>query len=1057
MRARTRLGWILCGITLSLALPLFGSACWAIFFPESRFEHLPIHSLVEGAGGLMAIAIAGILIVERPRKESADHYPWMAAALAGMGVLDLTHAAVQPGNSFVWLHSTATFVGGFLFAFVWVGTRGLSGRRADRLPWFVLGLSISFGVASCVFAAWIPVMAVNGHFTELAQALNIGGGVGFLIAGIFFVVRFQRDCRHEDWLFAVHTILFGVAGILFELSVLWDAAWWWWHILRMAAYLAALTFAIRAYLDAEHEVISMNRKLNELNRNLDQTVEDRTAELSHERFLLHTLLENLPDAIYFKDIAGRFTRVSRSLASHLGCKPQEMIGKSDRDFFPAEYAAEAWEDEQELMRSGKTLVGKEENPHWNADEQSWVSTNKVPLRDEKDRLVGTFGISHDITAQKEAGANFRRVIDAAPNPLVVVNGNGNIDLVNDATKQLFGYTEEELIGQPVEILVPDRLRREHEIQRDRFLRQPTARSMPPGRQLAARRKDGSEFLVEVGLNPVRLSTRTAVLASILDVTARKQAEDALIAAKQAAESANQAKSDFLANMSHEIRTPMNAIIGMTDLVLDTSLDTSQRDYLTIVSESAESLMSIINQILDFSKIEAGKLELESVDFDVFEELGDALKSLGLRAHAKDLELAWHVHADVPRWLRGDPLRLRQMLVNLVGNAIKFTDEGEVMVDVEREAKRDSQIRLHFLVRDTGLGIPEEKRDQIFAAFEQADTSTTREYGGTGLGLAITSRLAEAMGGRLWVESAPREGSTFHFTANFAAGAPRQQETYECDLGGVAVLVVDDNDTNRRVIKEMLQSWGMSVETVEGGSQALEVLRRIQVEKGSLPLVISDVNMPKMDGYELAEKLRATASLREAAIIMLTSGARQGDMKRCQQLNVSAHLMKPVKHSELFEAIMRATRPHSRVEQPRDDPASHIDAHSMPPQKILLVEDSLVNQKMAVGLLTKWGHEVTVANNGQEAIYQWRDGTFDVILMDVQMPVLDGLEATKRIREMETETGQRIPIVSMTAGALKGDRERCLAAGMDDYVSKPVRKGDLYRALSRLTMNSQNEC
>ncbi len=512
--------------------------------------------------------------------------------------------------------------------------------------------------------------------------------------------------------------------------------------------------------------------------------------------------------------------------------------------------------------------------------------------------------------------------------------------------------------------------------------------------------------------------------------------------------ANQAKSDFLANMSHEIRTPMNAIIGMSDLLLGMEQEETRREYLTIVAESAESLLSIINQILDFSKIEAGKLELESVDFDIREEVGDTLKTLGLRAHAKQLELAWHVHPDVPTSLCGDSVRLRQVLVNLVGNAIKFTEAGEVTVNVEPLSNDDSQVTLHFCVRDTGVGIPPDKTKNIFAAFEQADSSTTRRFGGTGLGLSISGRIVEAMGGRIWVKSEVGKGSAFHFVATFAEGADDAVLEQVTDLNDVAVLVVDDNKTNRFILKEMLQYWGMTVTTVPGAVKALEALEQTVSDQLELPLVISDVNMPKIDGFMLAEQLRATEALRETVLILLTSGMRPEDIKRCEHLDISAHLMKPVKQSELLNSIMLAVG--GKTIQ-RVAPINEVggEQHELPPQRILLVEDGKSNQKLAVALLSKWGHQVEVAENGKQAIEFWQKGLFDVILMDIQMPVMDGFEATRAIRKLESGTDRHVTIIAMTARAMKGDREKCIMAGMDDYVSKPVRKPDLVRALQRL--------
>jgi len=1046
MRVQSRVQWIAFGVVLSLVLPLLGSVLSSVFLPGSRFANLPIHSLVEACGGLLAIAIAAILTVEQSRKEDAGHYPWMAAALAGMGVLDLFHAAVDVGKTFVWLHSTATFVGGFLFAFVWLGRNPLSKHSPRTLPFLVVFGTMIFGAISCIAHSTLPTMVVDGEFTLLARALNIGGGVGFLIAGAFFVRRFFTKNNHEDWLFAVHTVLFGAAGILFEFSALWDAAWWWWHILRMAAYLAALAFAVRAYLEAEDEIIQMNRQLNELNRTLDQTVESRTQELSHERFLLQKLMEHLPDAIYFKDRDARFTRVSHTLARRLGSTPEQVIGRTDADFFPAQYAAQAKADEDALMQSEEALVGKEEHPHWPDGTESTVITTKVPLRDSNGDVVGSFGISHDVTVIKRAEERARTVVNAAPTPILLVDRDGIIRVANTAAEKTFGYPCEELIGKSVELLIPPRTLGNSEQYHPGLWKENGDSATETGRELLCRRSNGSEFPAELGLNPIMLDDEQVVLVTVFEITLLKQAEETLRKAKEAAEQANQAKSDFLANMSHEIRTPMNAIIGMSELVLDTDLHGTQRDYITIVLESAETLLAIINQILDFSKIEAGKLELESIPFDLCEEIGDTLKSLALRGHAKGLEIAWRVHPDVPRYLRGDPIRLRQVLVNLVGNAIKFTSEGEVFVDIElEEPVRDGRARLRGAVRDTGVGIAPEKLEKVFAPFEQADTSTTRQYGGTGLGLAITRRVIEAFQGELWATSFPGKGSTFSFTAEFPV-AERPDDATPIDppdLSNVPVLVVDDNELNRRILKEMLESWGMPVTTVEGAWQAINVLRNRLQNDEPLPLVLSDVHMPEIDGFELVQKLREIDGLRQTQIIMLTSGGRAGDIARCEELEIEIHMMKPVKQSELLEAILGAVGKNAQTTSEGD---TGVDSQQIPPLNILVAEDGLANQLLARSLLTKWGHTVTIAENGQIALDRWRDGKFDLILMDVQMPELDGLEATRAIREEEQQTGQHIPIIAMTARAMQGDREKCIESGMDEYVSKPVRKNELHAVL-----------
>ena len=800
-----------------------------------------------------------------------------------------------------------------------------------------------------------------------------------------------------------------------------------------------------------------NSELARRNEDLIREINERKQAQEAHRFsqlLYSSLIESLPVHVTRKDLQGHFTFVSQSFCDLVGMSFEEILGKTDYDLFPPQLAAKYCQDDQRIVDTGENFEDVEENA--SKGERRFVQVLKAPIRNEKEEIVGTQGIFWDVTARRTAQEERDRerallssLMDALPDTVYFKDRAGRYIRINKYKAIHSGLNDPlDAVGRTDFDFFPEE-QAKRLVDDDKIV-------METGLPMLNREEklnwpDGTVSWVSTTKVPLR-DTQGEVIGTFgvsRDINEQKQAQMALRDAKEAAEAASRAKSDFLANMSHEIRTPMNAIIGMTELLLDSQLTETQHEYLAMVQEAGESLLIIINDILDFSKIEAGRLDLENIIFDLRESLGDTMKLLAMRAHRKHLELACHVQSELPSVLVGDVGRLRQMIINLIGNAIKFTEAGEVVLDVSQETRTKDAIVLKFAVRDTGIGIAADKLDLIFEEFQQADTSTTRRYGGTGLGLAICSRLVHLMGGRIWVESTPGEGSTFYFTARFLLAESGRKPHGPQDvkrLKDLRVLIVDDNRTNRLILEEIIQNWQMNPVSVAGVTEALEAIEQARHAGQPFRLILSDVNMPDHDGFHLAEQIQQQPGLQAATVMMLSSGDRPGDISRCEKVGVAGYLTKPVKQSDLFDAIALALGLAEM--QPEWEQEVFSTAYvKLSPMRILLAEDSIANQKLAINLLEKWEHEVTVANNGLEALSLVGLYEFDVVLMDVQMPEMDGLVATREIREREENTDRHLPIIALTAHAMKGDREQCLAAGMDAYLSKPVRAHQLLQTMA----------
>jgi two-component system sensor histidine kinase/response regulator len=791
----------------------------------------------------------------------------------------------------------------------------------------------------------------------------------------------------------------------------------------------------------------------------DVTAREQAESALHEsETRKHAIFEAALDCMIMIDHEGKVVEFNPAAEKTFGYSRLEVIGMEMSALLAQPDARSRHRDNllrYDTSREQGSLIGKRtEIPLLRKSGDVFIaeiSMQPIPLLKSSAFAI----MLRDITERKRAeealrqsNMRFRRLVDSDIVGIIIINADGLLTEANDAFLELLDCTRQQLLRGEITLnsITPP----EYQAVDAKSVLQLRRRGKCTPWEKELIRCDGTRVPVLIGLTQLDEKAQTS-LGFVLDISIQKMAEAQLQLAKEEADAANRAKSAFLANMSHEIRTPMNAVIGMTELVLDTTLTSGQREYLEIVQQSAESLLSILNDILDFSKIEAGKLELSAAEFKLRDCIGSALKTLAIQAAKKNIELICDIRPEVPDRLVGDAARLRQVVVNLVSNALKFTDRGEVIVRISVLERTEKSVELHVQIQDTGIGIPAEKRESLFRAFEQVHSTMTRKYGGTGLGLAISSKIVGLLGGRIWFDSEMGKGSTFHFTVNMILDAETSLEldAAPSQLEGAAVLVVDDHPASRQALCDLLTSWGLRPTVVASADAAIGLLQSGPLPGDGFALSIIDAVMPLVDGFELVRRIhRRFPNCLGPTIMLLSSGDRTRDVQQCEELGVTAHISKPVNHSEMFDTITAILAVHMSGEFPTPI-ASVAEPEIQASFDILLVEDSLFNQKLAVGLLEKRGHRVTVANNGLECLNCLAKHDFDLVLMDIQMPEMDGLEATHRIREKENATKQHIPIVAMTAQAMIGDRERCLQSGMDAYLVKPIRANQLYDTINSI--------
>ncbi|TGE34369.1 response regulator [Desulfosporosinus sp. Sb-LF] len=801
----------------------------------------------------------------------------------------------------------------------------------------------------------------------------------------------------------------------------------------------------------------LNNPLNGKNAPLQKSLSEEI-ETEDNSDLFKYIVDSSEDAIISKALDGTIKYWNKGAELHYGYKAEEIVGRPIYTIVPPNLADEL-PPIYERIRNGESVQHYETQRLCKDKTVKDVSIKISPIRDKKGNIIGASAIARDITRQKAieqaihvSETRNRAIVDNVGEAIIIVGETGIIETFNAAAERIFGYTAGEATGKNVKILVPPPLEAKHGNFIEEYLMTGHKHLLDNSRETEARCKDGALIPVLITLSEMNLGNTRKFIGIIRDITDLRKASEALQLAKEVAEAANRAKSEFLATMSHEIRTPMNAILGMADLLSETSLNEEQTKYVDIFRSAGDNLMNLINDILDLSKVETGQLELEHLNFNLISLVEKTCEVLALRAHQKNLELLTRFDSEVPMIVSGDPNRLKQVLVNLIGNAVKFTESGEILVKVEVNKSKTVQdlglCCLRFSVTDTGIGIPSDKLDVIFDRFTQADSSTTRKYGGTGLGLAIAKRIIRLMKGDIGVESEVGKGSTFSFTAEFTLSTSQLNEPPRNDvkLVGTRVMVIDDNATNLLILRETLNSWGLISTTVDNGLEGIDQLRQAKKQGTPYNLVLLDCRMPDMDGFAVAEAIKSDPGLVGTTVMMLTSDMRPGDTIKYSSFGIRTYLIKPIKRAELRNAIEEILS--KEPPNPGHLVSKNLTEEQLP-LRILLVDDSVENQLLIKAYLKNTPYEVDSAENGEVAVDKFKSKAYNLVLMDMQMPVMDGYTATQDIRKLEQEQHKEpTPIIALTAYALNEDANKSIEAGCSAHLTKPIKKAVLLEVIKR---------